>query len=129
MAMDEFLLHAVTFGMAVYLIATRTLKIIPRQIPDPVTRKNIQSVALFGCGKPFSQRNVWATVDPFQRALSSVTWWHVFTAIGGYIAVAIIDLLTSGEVDKDSTERLAWPLPVVARLVAARSSSTPKKGN
>ena len=51
MVMDEFLLHAVTFGMAVYLIATRTLKIIPRQIPDPTTRKNVQSVALFGCGK------------------------------------------------------------------------------
>ncbi|KAF7589417.1 hypothetical protein BBP40_004321 [Aspergillus hancockii] len=49
MVMDEFLLHAVTFGMAVYLIATRTLKIIPRQIPDPSTRKNVQNIALFGC--------------------------------------------------------------------------------
>lgn len=64
MVMDEFLLHAVTFGTAVYLIATRTLKIIPRQIPDPVTRKNIQSVALFGCGKSPSHRDIWTAADP-----------------------------------------------------------------
>lgn len=49
MVMDEFLLHAVTFGLAVYLIATRTLKLIPQQIPDPATRKNVQRIAIFGC--------------------------------------------------------------------------------
>lgn len=49
MVMDEFLLHAVTFGLAVYLIATRTLKLIPQQVSDPVARKNVQSVAIFGC--------------------------------------------------------------------------------
>jgi dihydroceramidase len=49
MVMDEFLLHAVTFGLGVYLIATRTLKIIPRQIPNLYTRKNVQHIALFGC--------------------------------------------------------------------------------
>ena len=43
--------------------------------------------------------------------------WHVFTAIGGYIAVAIIDLITSGEVARDSVEGLAWPLPVVGRVL------------
>jgi dihydroceramidase len=58
MVMDEFLLHAVTFGMAVYLIATRTLKIIPGQVPDLSTRKDIQNVAFFGCGKSPDQ-NVW----------------------------------------------------------------------
>lgn len=43
--------------------------------------------------------------------------WHVFTAIGGYNAVAIIDLITADEMHKDSTDLLAWPLPTVARLL------------
>ena len=49
MVMDEFILHAVTFGLAVYLIATRTLKIIPQQVPDPSIRRSIRNIAFFGC--------------------------------------------------------------------------------
>lgn len=49
MVMDEFLLHAISFGLAVYLIATRTLKIIPQQVPDPATRKTLRNIAFFGC--------------------------------------------------------------------------------
>jgi dihydroceramidase len=50
MAMDEFLLHASTFGIGVYLIATRTLKLIMEQVPDQRIRNNLRNVALFGCG-------------------------------------------------------------------------------
>ena len=49
MVMDEFLLHATTFGLAVYLIATRTLKLINQQVPDERIRKNLRNVSLFGC--------------------------------------------------------------------------------
>ncbi|KAE8354427.1 alkaline phytoceramidase [Aspergillus coremiiformis] len=136
MVMDEFLLHATTFGMAVYLIATRTLKIIPREIPDPATRKRIQTVALFGCASFIFGYLVWLVDNWACRVLTTTRrsvglplafflelhgWWHVFTAIGGYIAVAVIDLITSGEVRKDSAERLAWPLPAVARLAGAEA--------
>jgi dihydroceramidase len=48
MVMDEFLLHASTFGLVVYLIATRTLKLILEQVPDDHIRKNLRNVALFG---------------------------------------------------------------------------------
>lgn len=51
--------------------------------------------------------------------------WHVFTAFGGYIAVVVVDMITSDEVDVDSMERLAWPLCVVARFTAP--SPGPKK--
>ncbi|KAE8373048.1 alkaline phytoceramidase [Aspergillus bertholletiae] len=142
MVMDEFLLHAVAFGTAVYLIATRTLKIIPRQIPEPVTRKNIRSVALFGCASFIFGYLVWLIDEWACRVLTSTRqavglplaflfelhgWWHVFTAIGGYIAVAVIDLLTSGEVRHDSAEHLAWPLPAIARLTAAPRDSVEKE--
>ncbi|KAI9036989.1 ceramidase [Aspergillus affinis] len=132
MVMDEFLLHAVTFGLAVYLVATRTLKLIPQQVTDPVARKNIQNIAMFGvfsfafgyfvwlidewaCGYLTSTRHFVGL--PWAFLLELHGWWHVFTATGGYIAIAVIDMIISGEVDRNATERLAWPLPVVARLV------------
>jgi dihydroceramidase len=46
--MDEFILHAVSFGIAVYLIATETLKIIAQQVPDLLIRKKIRNIAFFG---------------------------------------------------------------------------------
>jgi len=48
MVMDEFLLHAVSFGIAVYLIATRTSKLISQQVPDPFLRKKLRYVSFFG---------------------------------------------------------------------------------
>ncbi|KAM3467671.1 hypothetical protein MY5147_008704 [Beauveria neobassiana] len=45
-------------------------------------------------------------------------WWHIFTAIGGYIAVALVDLITSGKIHKDPTSDLAWPVPLATRLMA-----------
>jgi dihydroceramidase len=50
MVMDEFLLHATSFGLGVYLLATRALGII-RQIPQPKVRESLRSIALFGVGK------------------------------------------------------------------------------
>ncbi|OAA37605.1 hypothetical protein BBO_07635 [Beauveria brongniartii RCEF 3172] len=44
--------------------------------------------------------------------------WHIFTAIGGYIAVALVDVITSGKVHKDPTGDLAWPVPLATRLMA-----------
>lgn len=51
MVMDEFLLHATTFGLGVYIIATRNLKLIPQQVPDPEVRRAVRNVALLGGGK------------------------------------------------------------------------------
>ncbi|OJI79581.1 hypothetical protein ASPTUDRAFT_59643 [Aspergillus tubingensis CBS 134.48] len=142
MVMDEFLLHAVTFGTAVYLIATRTLKIIPREIPDAEDRKRIQNVALFGCASFIFGYLVWlvdewvcqsligarhAVGQPVAFLLELHGWWHVFTAIGGYIAVAIIDLITSGNLQRDSVAQLAWPLPTVARLLGPAEGEMKRK--
>lgn len=50
MLMDEFLLHAVSFGLGVFIIAHRTLKIIAQQVPEPILQKKIRNIAIFGCG-------------------------------------------------------------------------------
>jgi dihydroceramidase len=49
--------------------------------------------------------------------------WHVFTAIGGYIAVAIVDMTTTDEVREDPTDLFAWPVPFVANLMSGTQKS------
>lgn len=44
--------------------------------------------------------------------------WHCLTAVGGYIAVAIVDLITSDEPIKDPIDSMAWPVPMGTRLVS-----------
>ncbi|KAM0255377.1 hypothetical protein ACHAQJ_005819 [Trichoderma viride] len=48
MVMDEFLLHATAFGLSVYVIASRILKIIPQQVPDPVIEKRLRNISVLG---------------------------------------------------------------------------------
>ena len=52
--------------------------------------------------------------------------WHFFTAIGGYIAVANVDLITSGEVDQDPTSSFAWPVGHASRAIQRMTSSEKK---
>ena len=55
MVMDEFLLHATTFGLGVYIIATRVLKMIKEQVPDAHVRNGLRKIARFGlCMCPFT---------------------------------------------------------------------------
>ncbi len=53
MVMDEFLLHATSFGLGVYIIATRVLKLIKEQVPDPHVRNRVRKIARFGVCKFF----------------------------------------------------------------------------
>ncbi|KAJ5153994.1 alkaline phytoceramidase [Penicillium coprophilum] len=141
MVLDEFLLHAVTFGSSVLLIVICTTRLISRQIPNVVVRKNVRNVTRFGVFSFIFGYMIWL-VDEFTcRYLISIRhsiglplaflfefhgWWHVFTAIGGYIAVVVIDMLTAGEVHEDPTGQFVWPLPLVARTMG---STVSKKGD
>ncbi|KAK1240320.1 hypothetical protein MKX08_007762 [Trichoderma sp. CBMAI-0020] len=142
MVMDEFLLHAATFGLAVYLIATRTLKLISQQVPDEHIRKNLRNTALFGCFNFAFGYFVWLLDGFLCSTLTSMKhsaglplafflelhgWWHIFTCVGGYVGVALVDALTSGQVQEDPIHHLAWPVPSVARLLAG-ANTTPKQG-
>lgn len=50
MVLDEFLLHASTFGLGVFLIQTRTLKIVG-QISSPAVSRVLRNVAILGVCK------------------------------------------------------------------------------
>ncbi|KAL3476058.1 ceramidase [Aspergillus californicus] len=138
MVMDEFLLHAVSFGAAVLLITTKTMKTIPARIPDLYIRANIKLVSRFGVFSFIFGYTVWLIDTWFCPNLTAVRntlglplaflfefhgWWHVFTGIGGYVAVFIVDFITSDEVDHDPIRDMAFPLPLVARVLGASGST------
>ncbi|KAJ9157316.1 Alkaline phytoceramidase [Pleurostoma richardsiae] len=133
MVMDEFLLHASTFGLGIYIIASRVLKIIPTQISDPRIRKTVRDITILGCFCFGLGYIIWLIDDWACRILTNTRhvvglplafvlefhgWWHILTAIGGYIAVAVVDLITTGEVHGDPTDLLAWPVPSATRLMS-----------
>ncbi|KAL4861900.1 hypothetical protein BDV12DRAFT_190774 [Aspergillus spectabilis] len=143
MVMDEFILHAVAFGTAVLLITTRTMSTIPKQIPNLEIRGSIRRISRFGlvcfifgyliwlvdnfaCPHLTEIRRVVGTPLAFVFELHG--WWHVFTGIGGYVAVAVVDMITSGEVDRDLTGELAFPLPFVARSLGGEVTTGKGKG-
>lgn len=51
MVMDEFILHAVMFGLSVVIITVRITQLIPQRFSDPVVRKTLQTTARMGCCK------------------------------------------------------------------------------
>ncbi|RDW78842.1 ceramidase [Aspergillus mulundensis] len=133
MVMDEFLLHAVSFGTAVLLITIKTIQTIPRQIHDPAIRFNIKIVSRFGLFCFIFGYTMWLVDNFLCPSLSGARdlvgmplaflfefhgWWHVFTGIGGYVAVAVVDLITSSEVNRDPTPEMAFPVPLAAKIIA-----------
>lgn len=48
MVMDEFIVHATSFGLAVLTLVIRTTQIIPQQITDPILRKKLRTITTFG---------------------------------------------------------------------------------
>ncbi|KAJ5750669.1 alkaline phytoceramidase [Penicillium manginii] len=138
MVMDEFLLHAASFGLAVYLIGSRTPKLIPAQVTDLKLRKALRYLSFFGCFCFGFGYFVWL-IDEFGCGILTGAkqtvglplaflfefhgWWHFFTAIGGYIAVATVDLLTSGEADEISSSSFAWPVGPVFGIMQGMVAS------
>ncbi|KAL7930228.1 ceramidase [Trichoderma chlorosporum] len=131
MVMDEFLLHATSFGLGVYLLATYSLKKI-QQIVEPRNKATLRNMALFGCANFGFGYFVWL-IDrwvcnlltetkhfvglPLAFLLELHGWWHIFTAIGGYIAVVVVDRITANEISGDPANGLAWPIPLALKYI------------
>ena len=53
--------------------------------------------------------------------------WHILTAIGGYAAVEVVNVLTADHASQESIHSLAWPVPQVTRLMTGRGKAVEKK--
>ncbi|KAI9149631.1 Alkaline ceramidase 3 [Paramyrothecium foliicola] len=138
MVLDEFLLHATAFGLAVYIIVTRVHGLVSQHVTDPHIRRKFRSISRFGCYCFALGYILWLIDDWACRHLTSLRhdvgvpiafllelhgWWHVLTAIGGYTAVVVIDLITTGQVHQDPTSKLAWPVSWAVKLESKKKES------
>ncbi|CAF3458893.1 hypothetical protein FGSG_08281 [Fusarium graminearum PH-1] len=138
--LDEFLLHAISFGLGVLIIARRSIQIISQRTLDLDTRRDLRNISIAGISFFIFGYMVWLidnwacrylidirhTVGlPFAFLFELHGWWHFFTGIGGYIAVIVVDSITSNEKVDNPTSRLAWPVPLVAQLMASSVVAKP----
>ncbi|KAH8430653.1 ceramidase [Aspergillus melleus] len=136
-ATDELILHSVAFGVMVTVIGIRTMQLVKsRTEANSAERRKVWGIVRFGAvifnlgfyiwlvdNKICGILKTWkAKIGlPWAFVLELHGWWHIFTAIGAYIFIAIVDHLVSGE-DHEELDSLAWPAPWAARSIFAGSS-------
>ncbi|KAL2796588.1 alkaline ceramidase family protein [Aspergillus keveii] len=136
MVTDELILHSVCFGVMVTVIGARTMQLVKQRTApasDSEARRTIWGVVrfaafIFNLGFYLWILDQWAC-KPLQNARSILGlplgfvlelhgWWHIFTAIGAYLFIAVVDHLVSGE-DHRELDDIAWPASWAARSVFA----------
>ncbi|KAF7585710.1 hypothetical protein BBP40_010247 [Aspergillus hancockii] len=130
---DELILHFLSFAGMVIVIGIRTMQLIKtRTLPNSAARRQIWGIVRFGavifnlgfylwlidgwaCG--FLRQTRQAIGLPWAWLLELHGWWHIFTAIGAYIFIAVVDHLVSGEDHKDIERSFARPAPWASRSI------------
>ncbi|TVY31659.1 Alkaline ceramidase [Lachnellula subtilissima] len=132
---DELIMHSVLFGVMIAAIGIKTRSIISARVSDPIVRADVKSLATWGAAIFVSGFVIW-NIDtmacahltaikrsigmPWSFALELHGWWHLFTGLGAYIFIALVEYLTSEEAGQSLSARFAWP---VAYIVTGKSGS------
>ncbi|KAJ5584607.1 alkaline ceramidase family protein [Penicillium hispanicum] len=132
---DELILHQLSFAGMVLTIAFRTTQLIKTRTEEgSVARSQIWGMVRFGafifntgfyiwildgwaCGLLRRWRGVVGL--PWAWLLELHGYWHIFTAIGAYIFIAVVDHLVSGEDHEDLEKSFAWPASWAAQSIFA----------
>ncbi|KNG87618.1 alkaline phytoceramidase [Aspergillus nomiae NRRL 13137] len=132
---DELLLHSLSFAAMVIVIGIRTMQLINAQtLPGSAARKQIWGMVRFGAvifnlGFYLWLIDTWICAFlrstrariglPLAFLLELHGWWHIFTGIGAYIFIAVVDHLVSGVSHDAIEESFAWPASWASRSVFA----------
>lgn len=136
--MDELVMHSVLFGIMIAFVGTKTRSIIKARVSDPVVQKDVRNMATWGAVIFVSGFIIWnidtvicgqlTTVKrtigmPWSFLLELHGWWHLFTGLGAYIFIALVEYLTSEEAGQSLGSRFAWP---VSFFITGHGPSIPK---
>ncbi|PWY95011.1 ceramidase [Aspergillus sclerotioniger CBS 115572] len=137
---DELILHSVAFVVSVTVIGVRTMQLITTRTPkDSAARRQVWGMVRFGavifelgfavwladgwiCGLLRSTRH--AIGLPWAFLLELHGWWHIFTGVGAYIFIAVVDHLLCSEDPEDIQGSFAWPAPWAAQSMFAGKGSS-----
>lgn len=59
---------------------------------------------------------------PWSFVLELHGWWHVFTGLGAYIFIALVEYLTSEEAGMPLGRRFAWPVNSIVNGSAGKKA-------
>ena len=132
---DELILHHLSFAVMVITIGIRTMQLIhTRTETGSLARSQLWGMVRFGAFIFNAGFYIWVierwTCEYLQSARKAVglpwAWllelhgyWHIFTAIGAYIFIAVVDHLVSGEDDVELERSFVWPASWAARSIFA----------
>ncbi|RAH87241.1 hypothetical protein BO86DRAFT_394049 [Aspergillus japonicus CBS 114.51] len=139
-ATDELVLHSVSFVDSVTVIGVRTMQLIQqRTVRGSVARTELWRLVRFGAvifnvgyavwlvdgwGCQVLRRWRAAVGVPWAFGLELHGWWHIFTGVGAYTLIAVIDHLVSGAEHGDLQRSVAWPL---SSMVASKTPEAKAK--
>jgi len=122
---DETHFHSILFGIMIIIVGHKTNLVIKTRITDPYVRSEVTRLARWGLGIFATGYGLWNIDEHFCPLLTSYKrtigmpwsfllelhgWWHLFTGIGAYIFIALVEYLTSEEAGKSLHGRFAWPV-------------------
>ncbi|KAJ5836213.1 hypothetical protein N7447_002239 [Penicillium robsamsonii] len=137
---DELIIHATFFVSSINIIGIRTVQLLKQRTTENSTaRRQIWGMVVFGAGIFHLGYIVWLVDSwacewltsaraaiglPWAWLLELHGWWHLFTGIGAYTFIAVIDQLVSGGDHQDIDANFAWPVTWASQSIFAGVAST-----
>ncbi|KAH6714718.1 ceramidase [Leptodontidium sp. MPI-SDFR-AT-0119] len=141
---DEITMHSVLFAAMIVIVGLKTRSIISMRVKDLIVAKEVRKLATWGGVIFISGFGIW-NIDnaicsslttwkrglgmPWSFVLELHGWWHIFTGVGAYIFIALVEYLTSDEAGQPLGSKFAWPVNLIvdgragdARLMSVNSS-------
>ncbi|PVH85176.1 alkaline phytoceramidase [Cadophora sp. DSE1049] len=125
---DELIMHSVLFAVMIVIVGMKTRAIISVRVEDPAVAKEVRRLAIWGGVIFISGFGIW-NIDnaicsslttwkrsigmPWSFVLELHGWWHIFTGVGAYIFIALVEYLTSEEAGQPLGGRFAWPVNLI----------------
>lgn len=122
---DEVVMHPILFGIMIAIVGIKTRSIISQRVSNLEVRKEVTKLVTWG-GVTFVTGFILWNIDniycpqltkfkrkigmPWSFIFELHGWWHIFTGIGAYTFIALVEYLTSIEAGSSLGSRFAWPV-------------------
>ncbi|RQM08038.1 hypothetical protein DH86_00001369, partial [Scytalidium sp. 3C] len=111
--MDETTVHSIFFAVMMITVSRKTRRLMAENIKD---RRILGQLRDMACAKR-------AIGMPWSFILEFHGWWHIFTGIGAYVLIAVVEYVTSEDAGKPLDKNFAWPVGWIIESSHTKSGS------
>jgi len=135
---DEIIMHSILFAIMIALVGIKTRLVIAERVKDEVVKREVRKLCTWGGVIFISGFGIWnldniycssltqtkrAIGMPWSFFLELHGWWHIFTGVGAYIFIALVEYLTSEEAGQPLGRSFAWPVGLIIDGTAGTKSA------